>query len=488
MNQLLDLYRTLYNTEPATAEPITGSGSQRRYYRLKGQLTVIGTAGTSIEENRAFIALTRHFASKGLPVPHILAVSDDQMAYLQTDLGDTSLYQAVSKGRRSGIYSPEEKALLHKAMAMLPHFQITGVGDLDTTLCYPTPKMDAQSIMFDLNYFKYCYLKLLPDLDFNEITLQRDLDSLCADILSLTENGGHTLILRDFQARNVMLRPDGSLALIDYQGCRLGPAEYDLASFLWQASARYPAELRNQLTDTYIGEASRLRATDGKAVRERLKLMVFFRLLQVLGAYGYRGLHQRKTYFLNSIPAALSNLRDTLAAGVAAPYPYLQEVLKQITEAPPHKGGGSPLEGELEGASGLGKLTVTVCSFSYKRGIPQDPSGNGGGYVFDCRSTHNPGRYEQYKSLTGLDQPVIKFLEDDGEITGFLSHVYPLAEHHVERYMERGFTHLMFCFGCTGGQHRSVYCAQHLAEHLHTRYPEVRVRLIHREQNIEQEL
>ena len=259
MNQLLDLYRTLYNTEPATAEPITGSGSQRRYYRLKGQPTVIGTAGTSIEENRAFIALTRHFASKGLPVPHILAVSDDQMEYLQTDLGDTSLYQAVSKGRRSGIYSPEEKALLHKAMAMLPHFQITGVEDLDTTLCYPTPKMDAQSIKFDLNYFKYCYLKLLPDLDFNEITLQHDLDCLCADILSLIENGGHTLILRDFQARNVMVRPDGSLALIDYQGCRLGPAEYDLASFLWQASARYPAELRNQLTDTYIGEASRLK-------------------------------------------------------------------------------------------------------------------------------------------------------------------------------------------------------------------------------------
>lgn len=477
MDRLKALYHQLYDSEPITTL-ITGSGSPRQYYRMTDKNhSVIGTIGTSQEENRAFIGLTNHFKSKGLSVPHILGVSQDGMAYIQSDLGSTSLYDAISQGRDSGHYTAGEQTMLHKAMAMLPRFQILGARDLDTSLCYPTPTMDSMSIMFDLNYFKYCFLKLQSNIEFNEIELQHDMERLCADIADLASAAikEPTLMLRDFQARNIMINEDGGLALIDYQGCRLGPAEYDIASFLWQASAHYDTALRNKLIDTYIQAASELRPTDEVALRRRLRLMVFFRLLQVLGAYGYRGLHQRKTHFLNSIPPALNSLRDILATGIAEPYPYLNRLLQEVTSQEESNVQSSILNVQC-------CLTVTIYSFSYKRGIPDDPSGNGGGYVFDCRSTHNPGRYEQYKSMTGLDQPVIQFLEEDGEILSFLSHIYPLAEHHVERYIQRGFTHLMFSFGCTGGQHRSVYCAQHLADHLHHHYPQINIKLIHREQ------
>lgn len=128
-------------------------------------------------------------------------------------------------------------------------------------------------------------------------------------------------------------------------------------------------------------------------------------------------------------------------------------------------------------------LEITIYSFSYRKDLPKDPSGNGGGYVFDCRAIHNPGRYDEYKPLTGLDKPVIDFLEKDGEITGFLGHIYPLADQHIMRYQERGFSYLMFSFGCTGGQHRSVYAAQHLADYIAEKY-KVKVILHHREQNI----
>ena len=481
MQRLITLYKQLYSAEPTSVEPITGSGSPRQYYRLSNPSghSVIGTLGTSLEENRAFIGLTHHFEECQLPVPHILAVSQDQMAYLQSDLGSTSLYQAISHGRESGgHYSPAEQQLLHQAIAALPRFQIVGARGLDTTLCYPTPHMDGMSIMFDLNYFKYCFLKLLPAIDFNEISLQHDLERLTADILALTADTEPTLILRDFQARNVMLA-DRQPYLIDYQGCRLGPVEYDLASFLWQASAHYPAELRDQLISTYVQASSELRPTDGTQLRQRLQLMVLFRLLQVLGAYGFRGLHERKAYFLRSIPPALANLQELLAAGTADNYPYLKQLLNAIINSQL-----STINYQLS-TPPSSPLTVTIYSFSYKKGIPSDPSGNGGGYVFDCRSTHNPGRYEPYKHLTGLDHEVIDFLENDGEILQFLSHVYPLAEHHTETYIRRGFTSLMFCFGCTGGQHRSVYSAQHLAEHLHRLYPQIKIHLIHREQDID---
>ena len=311
---------------------------------------------------------------------------------------------------------------------------------------------------------------------------------------------------RDFQARNVMLDSEGNPSFIDFQGGRKGPFYYDIASFLWQASAKYPEKLRRKLIYEYYESLKTFTEVPSKHhFVQRLSLFVLFRTLQVLGAYGFRGYFERKRHFIESIPPAMDNLRS-LVASDAFPYPYLMDMLRRLTALPqfavPQEGepvvrtdGLRTTESNIYNAhqadgpatfskyDGKGPLVVRVYSFSYRKGIPEDESGNGGGYVFDCRSTHNPGRYEPYKKLTGLDEPVIRFLEDDGEILTFLDSVYRLADAHVARYIQRGFTSLMFSFGCTGGQHRSVYSAQHLAEHIHEKFG-IEVRVCHREQDI----
>ena len=478
MQQLLNLYRQWKGTAPASTERLAGAGSNRAYYRLRaadGQQTVIGCVGTSSEENHAFIALSRHFASKGLPVPHVLAATADERCYLQTDLGGTALFDALSKGRASGgQYDDGERELLRQAMRELPRLQFVGAEGLDFSVCYPQPAFDAMGVMFDLNYFKYCFLKT-TGVDFHEVKLEEDFQRLTADLLA---DEAHTFLYRDFQARNIMLTGGGDsptrLAFIDFQGGRRGPVYYDLASFLWQASARYPDHLRRELTDEYYCVARQYAAMPPRDhFDRRLRLFVLFRTLQVLGAYGFRGYFERKQHFIDSIPPALGNLRQLLNDGGCTDYPNLRDILQRLVQ----KCGASPSSPAKCSAS---PLVVRVYSFSYKRGVPADESGNGGGYVFDCRYIHNPGRYDEYKKLTGLDRPVISFLENNGEILTFLDSVYRLADAHVERYMERGFTSLMFAFGCTGGQHRSVYAAQHLADHLRQKYP-IEVRLCHRE-------
>ena len=280
--------------------------------------------------------------------------------------------------------------------------------------------------------------------------------------------------------------------------------QYDLASFLWQASAHYSDELREELIGVYLDNLKHYTEVNEYVFRKDLQLCVLFRTLQVLGAYGYRGFYQRKQHFIDSIPPAIDNLRKLLQGG-HCPYPYLNEVLTQLVELPrfapkaeppvqradgyrittvnPYKAHPTDGPATFSKYDGKGPLVVKVFSFSYRKGIPSDESGNGGGYVFDCRSTHNPGRYEPYKKLTGLDEPVIRFLEDDGEILTFLDSVYKLADAHVRRYIQRGFTSLMFCFGCTGGQHRSVYSAEHLALHLHEKFG-LEIHVCHREQQI----
>ncbi|MBF1555014.1 MAG: phosphotransferase, partial [Prevotella pleuritidis] len=366
---------------------------------------------------------------------------------------------------------------------------------------------NVDSVRFDLNYFKYCFLKA-TELDFHELKLEANFRMFAKDLVSEPSN---SFLYRDFQARNIMLDGQGKPYFIDFQGGRKGPFYYDLASFLWQASAKYSFKLRRELVYEYYYSLKNY--TEVPSVRhfvERLSQFVLFRMLQVLGAYGFRGYFERKKYFLDSIPPAMENLRDLLKIGPQAfPYPYLMEILERLTQlpqfapaevsAPVRRDGfrtsdfniyeAHPQDGPATFSKydGKGPLVVRVFSFSYRKGIPEDSSGNGGGYVFDCRSTHNPGRYEPYKKLTGLDEPVIRFLEDDGEILTFLAHVYDLADHHVQRYIQRGFISLMFSFGCTGGQHRSVYCAQHLAEHLHEKFG-IEVHITHREQGISQVL
>lgn len=488
MKRLLNLYKEWCGKAPLKAETLAKAGSNRQYVRLyqADGTSVVGVIGPSVPENHCFVYLASHFAAKGLPMPRIYAFSDDEGCYLQQDLGRLSLYDALAPARHNNYtYGEAEVKLLTQTIRLLPHIQVRGAEGLDFGQCLEPVRFDQRAAMFDLNYFKYSFLKT-TDLPFDEIRLEDDLQQLAADLVGQADEE-HYFLYRDFQARNVMLTDDGQPYFIDFQGGMQGPLHYDIASFLWQASARYPQTLRDALINEYIDEVRGLLPSfNESAFRQRLNLFVLFRILQVLGAYGLRGYVERKKYFLDSIPLAIQNLRRQLIDGVVSPYPYLNQVLQQMTNMPQFN--VMPAKRcQATGGNASRQLVVRVFSFSYKKGIPDDASGNGGGYVFDCRSTHNPGRYELYKQLTGLDEPVIRFLEDDGEILAFLDSVYKLADTHTARYLERGFTDLMFSFGCTGGQHRSVYSAQHLAEHLNRKFG-IEVQLCHREQGITQVL
>ena len=487
-------------------------GSNRIYTRetdAEGR-SVIRVVGTNRDENRAFIYMARHFHALGLPVPEIYWVSDDEMSYTQEDLGDTLLFDNL------------DPVLLERTIRALAHIQVIGAQDFDWSYCFPVPAFDERSIRWDLNYFKYCFLKV-NKIEFSEPALENDFDTLVRNLTAERSNSktvlqqsgltasavglGETFLYRDFQSRNVMIR-DGQPYFIDFQGGRRGPTQYDVASFLWQAKANFSPELREKLIEDYLDEMEKLSKTFNFQFsifnwKAALPHFVLFRTLQVLGAYGYRGFFERKPHFLESIPLALKNLNDILSTlsaqpsnrrstdgqptvepkNTTLPYPELSRIAESLTA----EGGLTAERSHSTAVSQRSGLTVSIYSFSFKKGIPNDDSGNGGGYVFDCRSTHNPGKYDEFKALSGLDQPVIDFLEKDGEILTFLDSVYRLVDHHVERFLERDFTHLQVAFGCTGGQHRSVYCAEQLAKHLHTKYG-VTIHLIHRERGIHRTL
>ena len=468
MNRLVELYKKVFSVEPESCTPLTGSASNRKYYRMSGEGgSCIGVVGTDVRENEAFLSIAGHFRTKGINVPEVYAVSDDGMAYIQQDLGNAVLFDMLTEARKTGEGMDRVNDLLCKTMSMLPKIQYEGAEGLDFSICYPQPAFDRRMVMFDLNYFKYCFLKP-SGLEFDEVALQDDFERFADDLLVEDTD---TFLYRDFNARNVMVCGEEPY-FVDFQGGRRGPVYYDVASFVWQARARYPEASKQRMLDSYLEALAAYRPVDRYTFGERLDLFILFRLLQVLGAYGFRGLVEQKANFVTSIPAAISELRSVLV-GFSAKYPNMVGILGQMCALP-----------RFEEMSSDGRLEVKVYSFSFKKGLPYDPSGNGGGYVFDCRSIHNPGRYEPYKKLTGRDEPVIRFLEDDEEVFGFLEHVYGVVDPHVETYSKRGFTNLMVSFGCTGGQHRSVYCAEHLAHHLAQKYPDIRVRLIHREQGI----
>lgn len=470
-NVLIKLYESFVGTTPISIDELPSSGSNRRYFRLKGdKRTLIGVIGTNPQENEAFLSFDEHFADAGLPVPRVLIVSDDRMSYLQDDLGDTLLFNAIEKGRLTRVFSPEERELLVKTIRLLPDFQFKGAQGLDFDKCYPASSFDRRSIMWDLNYFKYCFLKA-TGLEFDEDKLEDDFNRLADALMASFDD--ESFMYRDFQSRNVMIK-DGEPWFIDFQGGRRGPCYYDVASFLWQAKANFTDNFRNELIAEYIDSVQKYKPIKAEEFIRILRHFVLFRVMQVLGAYGFRGYFEKKPHFMQSVPFAIANLRSLIEEQPFAEYPYLNEMLMRLVNL---KQFTSDDQKRL--------LTVRVMSFAYKKGIPNDPTGNGGGYVFDCRAVNNPGKYERYKPFTGLDRQVIEFLEDDGEILTFLEHCYALVDATVSRYIERGFTNLMVSFGCTGGQHRSVYSAQHMAEHLNKKF-NVKVELIHREQNIEQ--
>ncbi|MDR1402637.1 MAG: phosphotransferase [Tannerellaceae bacterium] len=468
IDKLNKIYYSYTGNQAKEINELPSSGSSRRYFRITGNKTFIGVSGTSQEENNAFIYMARHFRQKGLNVPEVYYQSDDKFFYLQEDLGDVLLFHAIEKGRKSCVFDEYERRLLRKTISQLPAIQVTGAYHFDFRRCYPQPAFNRRSILWDLNYFKYCFLKA-TGMDFQENRLEDDFQKL-SDVLLCTASD--TFLYRDFQSRNVMIK-DGEPWFIDFQGGRKGPVYYDVASFLWQAKANFPEDLKKELLAEYMTALSRYIPVKETDFLNQLRHFVLFRTLQVLGAYGFRGYFEKKPHFIQSVPYAIENLLRLLRDDFPA-YPYLCSVLRELTGL---KQFSDDIQKRL--------LEVKIVSFAYKKGIPNDPTGNGGGFVFDCRAINNPGKYERYNHFTGLDEPVIRFLEDDGEITRFLTHVHTLVDASVKRYLDRGFTNLMVCFGCTGGQHRSVYSAQQLAERLHATFG-VKIHLTHREQNIEQ--
>ena len=457
---------------------LTASGSNRRYYRIESEdktTSLIGVQGTSRDENHAFLYMAEHFMKKGLNVPKVLAVGDDEMNYVQQDLGNVLLFDYIAEGRKTGVFSAKEKDMLRSTMRALARFQVIGAEEFDFNQCYPQPEFNLRSILWDLNYFKYCFLKA-TGLDFQEDKLENEFERLAYILL---QNRMNAFMYRDFQSRNVMVckKDDGTEVpyFIDFQGGRKGPVFYDVASFLWQAKANFHPDLREELVEVYLEELQKYMPVDRDLFYETLKHFVLFRTMQVLGAYGFRGYFEKKPHFLQSIPFAIDNLRHLLKHA-SEDYPYLIEVLQKMTEMKQFKDVGVRKP-----------LVVRVMSFSYKKGVPADPSGNGGGFVFDCRAVNNPGKYERYTHFTGMDEPVIQFLEEDGEIKPFLEQAYQLVDFSVKRYMDRGFQNLMVSFGCTGGQHRSVYSAEKMAQHINEKFG-VEVQLIHREQNMERTL
>lgn len=468
-NQLIKLFESHFKEEVTFFEQLPASGSYREYTRMKSSgHQVIGAYNQDVKENQAFLEFSAHFRNKNIPVPHIYAVNSEMDCYLQEDLGNTTLFDFLTETRDTEGFSAKIVDAYKKVLRELPRIQLVAGKDIDYSVCYPREAFDKQSMMWDLNYFKYYFLKLAK-IPFDEQALEDDFQTFSDYLLAVDNNA---FLYRDFQSRNVMLK-DGQVYFIDYQGGRKGALQYDLASLLYDAKANIPEAERDELLEFYLDELNQYKHTDREKFKSLFGGYVLIRIMQAMGAYGFRGFYEKKEHFLKSIPFALKNLETLLAKNtIQVQLPELMKVLKAVTESAFLK-SISPVND---------RLTVRISSFSYKKGIPSDPSGNGGGFVFDCRAIHNPGKYEEYKHLTGKDAQVQQFLEEKSTMSDFLTSVFALVTHSVEVYSSRGFNHLCVSFGCTGGQHRSVYAAEKLAAYLKNNYP-VTVVLQHNEQD-----
>ena len=455
MDWLKTLFEQHFHSAPDRALPVQGElgASGRKIIRLANEkASAIGILYGVREENAAFLSFSRHFRKHGLPVPEIYGEDLNQGAYLEEDLGDTTLFEFLSRNRTNERILPQVVSAYENVVATLPRFQVEAGRDLDYSVCYPCGSFDRQSITWDLNYFKYYFLRL-AGIPFSEAALENDFGKLTDFLLSANCD---YFLYRDFQSRNVML-PSKDPYFVDYQGGRKGALQYDIASMLFDAKADLPPELRQHLLEHYLNALCGYTKIERDEFLRHYYAYVYVRIMQALGAYGFRGFYERKAHFLQSVPFALKNLR-WLAHNVELPIrlPTLMDAFKNML--------GSE---KLQAISGeADDLKVRVYSFSYHKGFPTDDSGNGGGFVFDVRSLPNPGREERFKSLTGKDQPVIDYLNQQESVHQFLASVLSLVDASVNTYQERGFKNLMVSFGCTGGQHRSVFLAEQLAKRL----------------------
>jgi aminoglycoside/choline kinase family phosphotransferase len=471
VHQITDKLKTLYRqwsgVEPETYKAIAVSGSERKYYRLcSNGKSAIGVWNGEKEENLAFLYFTGHFQKYGLRVATVYAVDPGMQAYLLEDLGDVSLFSMLENNKSKDSFPLEVEKLYRESLKGLIRFQVVAGKDLDYSYCYPHAAFDQRSMKWDLNYFKYYFLK--PNVQFHEGRLEDDFETLTA-YLGKADAG--YFMYRDFQARNIMVH-DGKPCFIDYQGGRKGPLQYDVASLLFQVKADLPYDKREELLDFYITELSGSVGIDRKIFREHYYGFVLIRLIQVLGAYGFRGVIERKPHFLASIPFALKNLEWWLNHDILPlNLPELRKSLQALIKIEKYQ--------QTIPVSVPGKLTVMISSFSYRHGFPEDMSGNGGGFVFDCRALPNPGREERYRAFNGTDQVIIDYLKDVPAVINFLGEAEKLVCSSIENYLQRGFSSLSVNFGCTGGQHRSVFCAETLAGRLRERFGEVNFKVKH---------
>jgi len=458
MDILDRLFEQHFHSPVLRVQPLQGQlgGSGRRIIRLSGEkATAIGILYDVREENTAFLEFSRHFRRHGLPVPEIYGEDLSRGAYLEQDLGDTTLFEFLSKHRDGSNLGREAIDAYHKVVAVLPRFQVQAGRDLNYKVCYPRDSFDRQSITWDLNYFKYYFLRL-AGVPFNEQALEDDFARLTKFLLSAPRD---FFLYRDFQSRNVML-VEGQPYFVDYQGGRKGALQYDVASLLYDAKADLPPEVRQQLLDDYVANLSRYVDIGRDAFMRHFYAFVYVRIMQALGTYGFRGYYERKPHFLQSVPYALKNIRWLLHnAELPIPLPALTKAFQAML-------GSEQLKAVSLSSN---NLIVRIYSFSFHRGLPKDDTGHGGGFVFDARSIPNPGRDERFRPLTGKDAPVIEYLEQQDSAHEFFSHVRSMVDASIRNYQSRGFKNLMVSFGCTGGRHRSVYMAEQLGKHLRER-------------------
>ena len=484
------LYQKWSGELPGLITPMPGSGSYRSYYRIHGKKgSVIAAHNEDLRENKAFVTFSNHFRSQGLPVPEILADDPENRVYLLSDLGDMTLFQLLTLHRPSGatdIFPNEVLEIYKKALSWLPLFQVKGSADLDYSVCYPRAAFDRQSMMWDLNYFKYYFLKLAK-IPFDEQALEDDFSSLCDLLLQVDSD---FFLFRDFQSRNIMVVHNEPW-FIDYQGGRKGALQYDVASLLTDGKAGIPMPVREELLRYYLDKLAEIYPVDQAKFLGTYYGFALIRILQALGAYGFRGYYENKSHFLLSIPFALRNLRylrennlidfglETLMSVIDGMVANQDLYNQQSIDVNKPAGQAASEFNNLAAQTMPGKnLAVSIRSFSYKKTIPLDESGNGGGFVFDCRALPNPGRYDEFKQLNGMDLAVIDFLKKEPDVDEFLHHTFSLVDQSVRKYIERGFEHLMISYGCTGGRHRSVYCAGALSEYLKCKY-DIQVKTVH---------
>lgn len=453
-NIIKNLAQSSFKQEVQKILMLKQSGSYRKYFRIYFENeTILGVYNQDYNENIAFVTFAKHFLKKGLNVPKILAENLEQNVYFIEDLGDMTLYDFLQNSSNQG----EIEKIYKKTIDELINFQIKAIKGLDLTKAYPRAVFDQQSITWDLNYFKYFVLKIAK-VPFDEQKLEEDFSKLAQMLTNVQMN---YFLYRDFQSKNIMIN-NNKLYFIDFQGGRKGSLYYDLASLLYDSKAKLNDKFREQMRDYYYQQLSKTISIDYQIFLQDYNNYLLIRLLQAFGAYSFRGIVEKKLAFVSSISPALENINILLKKG------YVNKNLTELTKTLEFLAEKSEFKKQFEP---IDNVLVRINSFSFKKSsYPKDEKENGGGFVFDCRFLPNPGKLEQYKNLTGQDKPVIEYLEGFEEVETFVAKTAEMIATAARNYQNNGYTDLQVNFGCTGGQHRSVYCAQKVSEILKKLY------------------